>query len=134
MKYIPPPLSYYIKEIEKCKYKKIHIICEDTKNPVVNKLLELYKNSVYHKNTLENDIRIILGTTNIIFSIGTFIPSLMLLSNNIKYIHQPFFTHLLLFSNNINIIQEENKEYYKIMYPWNNTIKQRNYILTYDLN
>jgi hypothetical protein len=121
-KYIPPPLSYYIKEINKHKYEKIHIVCEDTKNPVVNELLKLYKNAVYEKNTLEKDIRIILGATNIIFSVGTFIPSLMLLSNNIKYLYGKGFNN------------EELEEYYKIMRPWKNTIAQRNYILTYDCN
>ena len=84
--YIPPPLSYYTKEIDKYKYEKIHIICEDTINPVTNELRKLYKNAVYEKNTLEKDIRIILGATNIIYSVGTFIPSLMLLSDNNKYL------------------------------------------------
>ena len=80
------------------------------------------KNAVYEKNTLEKDIRIILGATNIIYSVGTFIRALMLLSNNNKYIYgKP--------CNN-----EELKEYYKIMKPWKNTIEQRNYILTYDYN
>lgn len=120
--YVPPPLSYYTKEIDKYKYKKIHIICEDTTNPVVNELRKLYKNTVYEKNTLEKDIRIILGATNIIYSVGTFVPALMSLSNNNKYLYgKPF--------NN-----EELKEYYKIMKPWKNTIEQRNYILTYDYN
>ena len=116
--YVPPPLSYYIKEIDKHKYEKIHIICEDTINPVVNELLKLYKNAVYEKNTLEKDIRIILGATNLIFSVGTFIPSLMLLSTNIKHLYRI----------------KELKEYNKIMKPWKNTIVQRNYILTYDYN
>ena len=119
--YVPPPLVYYIKEIDKCKYEKIHIICEDTKNPVVNELLKLYKNAVYEKNTLEKDIILILGATNIIFSVGTFIPSLMLLSNNIKYLYGT------LYSNN-----KELENYYKIMRPWKNTIEQRKYILTYE--
>lgn len=119
--YAPPPLTYYTKQIDKSKYEKIHIICEDTINPVVNELLKLYKNAVYNKNTLENDIRIILGATNIIYSIGTFIPSLMLLSNNNKY----------LYGKDCN---NELKEYYKIMKPWKNTIVQRNYILTYNYN
>ena len=114
--YIPPPLSYYIKEINKYNYDKIHIICEDTKNPVVNELLKIYKNAVYEKNTLEKDIRIILGATNIIFSVGTFIPSLMIFSNNIKFIHTQF----------------KSLNYDKIMRPWKNTIEQRKYILTYD--
>ena len=118
-KYAPPPLSYYTKEIDKFKYDKILIISEDTINPVVNKLRELYKNAVYKKNTLEKDIRIILGATNIIYSVGTFIPSLMLLSNNNKYLYAK---------------KEGLEKYYKIMIPWKNTIEQRNYILTYDYN
>ena len=118
--YVPPPLSYYIKEINKCNYKKIHIVCEDTKNPVVNELLKLYKNAVYEKNTLEKDIRIILGATNIICSVGTFIPALMLLSTNNKYLYGKMGGN------------EELKEYYEIMKPWKNTIEQRKYILTYD--
>lgn len=131
--YIPPPLSYYIREINKYKYETMYIVCEDTVNPVVNELLKLYKKSVYTKNlavsrfgsagnafdpkafftdeqiiemkksqgklksemeaaknTLETDIRIILGATNILYSIGSFIPSLLLLSDNIKYIHPTF--------------------------------------------
>lgn len=47
--YIPPPLSFYTKQINKYKYEKIHIICEDTNNPVVNELLKLYKNAIYQK-------------------------------------------------------------------------------------
>ena len=47
--YVPPPLSYYIKKLNKYKYEKIHIVCEDTVNPVVNELLKLYKNAVYKK-------------------------------------------------------------------------------------
>jgi len=88
--YIPPPLSYYVTEINKYKYQTIHIVCEDTINPVVNELLKLYKNAVHTINTLETDIRIVLGATNIIYSVGSFIPSLLLLSDNIKYIHPTF--------------------------------------------
>ena len=63
-----------------------------------------------------------MGATNIIYSVGTFIPTIMLLSNNNKYLCGKRFDH------------EELKEYYKIMKPWKNTIEQRNYILTYDYN
>ena len=38
------PLSYYTGEIDSNNYRKIHILCEDDKNPVVNRLLGLYKN------------------------------------------------------------------------------------------
>ena len=120
--YVPPPLSYYIKQIDKFKYKNIIIICEDKKNPVVNKLLELYKNAIYNKNSLEQDIKLILGATNIISSVGTFVSYLLLMSNNIKYHYGEIFNN------------KELKDYYKIMKPWKNTNKQRDYILTYKYN
>lgn len=41
--YAPPPLSYYTELLDNHKYKKIIIVCEDRKNPVVNKLLTIYK-------------------------------------------------------------------------------------------
>ena len=115
--YVPPPLSYYIREINSRKYERIHIICEDTVNPVVNSLLSLYENANHEKRTLENDIKIILGATNIIQSIGTFIPSLLLFSNNIRFVHDSF--------------KNESQEYYKVMYPWKNTSEQNKYILSY---
>lgn len=116
--YIPPPLSFYTTQIKKYKYRQIIIVCEDKVNPVVNKLLELYENSVYNKNTLEEDIRLVLGATNIISSVGTFVPSLLLISNNIK--------HYIVCNHN------KLQDYYKIMSPWKNTKQQRDYILTYE--
>tara|TARA_B110001469_G_C9544175_1_gene270136 strand:- start:96 stop:875 length:780 start_codon:yes stop_codon:yes gene_type:complete len=137
--YIPPPLSYYTKEINKHKYEKIIIICEDKINPIVNKLLELYKNSVYNKNTLEEDIRIILGAKNIISSVGTFVKSLMLLSDNIESYITPnneVLCHLnaeeLWHNDLMDIFNEEG--YNKIMKPWRNTQTQRDYMLTYGNN
>lgn len=120
--YTPPPLSYYTKEINKHNYSKIIIVCEDTVNPVVNKLLELYKNAYYKKNTLIDDIKIILGATNIIASVGTFISSLMLISNNNENLHTT------------DCDKENLEKYFEIMKPWLNTQEQRNLILTYNLD
>ena len=117
--YLPPPLSYYTKEIDKCKYEKIHIVCEDTKNPVVNELLKLYKNAVYKKNTLEKDIKMVLGATNIIMSCGSFVRQLKRFSDNLKLFHLDFYK------------TKPYQEYKKIMYPWKNTKEQRDYILTF---
>ena len=119
--YVPPPLSYYMNQINIKNYEKIIIVSEDTINPVVNKLLQLYKNAIYNKNTLEKDIKIILGATNVVFSVGTFVPSLLKMSNNIKYVY----------GKDCN--NNELKDYYKKMKPWKNTHEQRNYILTYNL-
>ena len=138
--YLPPPLSFFTKYINKYNYRKIIIVCEDNYNPVVNKLLKLYKNSVYNKNSLKDDIQILLGASNIIFSIGSFVPSLMLISNNIKNINGVGYYDKLqdtIPKNNKSFYNEkfnssELQNYYKIMYPWKNTKKQRDYILTYE--
>lgn len=117
--YVPPPLSYYIKQIEKHKYRNIIIVCEDKINPVVNKLLELYENTIYNKNSLEEDVKLILGATNIVSSVCTFVHSLLLMSNNIKY-------HYGEYCDN-----KELEHYYLNMKPWKNTKEQRDYIVTY---
>ncbi len=120
--YVPPPLAYYTKEINKHKYDKIYIVCEDNINPVVNKLLHLYKNSIYKKNNLEEDVKLLLEATNIIYSVGTLVPNLMLLSNNIKYIYGEAFNN------------KELQDYYLSMKPWRNTKIQRDYIINYNYN
>lgn len=118
-KYIPPPLAFYTKILDKNTFKNIIIISQDKKNPVVDALLSKYKNAIYSKNSLEEDIKIILGSKNIIKSVGTFVSSLCLLSNNIENIYGSDF------------INDEFKNYYHFMKPWKNTKEQRNYILTY---
>ena len=118
-RYVPPPLSYYTNIIDRNNYKNIIIICEDTINPVVNKLLELYENAIHNKNSLEEDVKIVLGASSIISSVGTFIPTLLKFSDNIKYHYR---THSY---------SKELKKYYSINKPWKNTKQQREYILSY---
>ena len=130
--YIPPPLSYYTKHINKKKYNKIIILCEDRVNPVVNKLLEFYDNASHKIDTLEEDIKIILGASNIVFSVGTFIPTLLQISDNIKCL-EGFDYDKKNYDLGFNTCKnEELKDYYIIMKPWRNTEKQRECILTYD--
>jgi len=117
--YAPPPVAYYAKQLNQNQYKKIIIVCEDNVNPAVNKLLELYPNATWNKNNLEEDIRLILGATNVISSVGTFVTALLMLSDNIK-------SHYGKDCNN-----EELEEYYKVAKPWLNSDTQRDYILSY---
>lgn len=117
--YVPPPLAFYEHILNNHEYKNIIILCEDRVNPVVDELLQIYENSTYCKNTLQNDIRILLGATNVISSVGTFVPSLLLLSEHVKYHYSTHFSEPQL--NN----------YYSYMKPWKNTSQQRSYILNY---
>jgi hypothetical protein len=120
--YIPMPLDYYIKMLNKVNKKKIIIVSEDKINPVINKLMELYDNIIYTKNTLEEDIKIILGAQNVISSSGYFAKSLLTISDNIK--------------NHYDITRYEKElvEYNLIMKPWRNAVKQRRYILSYNMD
>ena len=94
------------------------MISEDTKNPVINKLLKLYPNSSYKKQSLEKDIEWIIGASHIIVTTGSFVSSLLIMNPYVKKIHT---------SSCISLTN-----YYKKNKPWTNTIKQRNLILSYN--
>jgi hypothetical protein len=116
--YICPPLSYYIDIIEKNNFESIYLVAEDTKNPCINKLLELYPKIIFKNCSLEEDIKIILSSVNIIGSFGTFIPALSDLTYNIKKIYMPDYTF-------------EYAHYRSLMFPWKNTPEQLNIMLNY---
>jgi len=115
--YVPPPLYYYTKLINNHNYNKIIIVSEDTKNPVVKELLKIYSNSTYKKQGLINDIKIILGATHIIMSVGSFVPSLLYMNPYIEKLYS---------TSSINL-----KNYYLKNKPWKNTKEQHKLILTY---
>ncbi len=113
--YIQPPLYFYINIINNNSFNNIYLISEDKGNPNIDKLLELYPYIKYNKNSLIDDIKIILGAKNITDAIGTFIYSLLFISDNIKKLYR--------FSND---------EYRNLLYPWQNTCSQKQIMLTYE--
>ena len=100
--YINPPLDYYIHILEKYRFKKIYLIAEDSLNPCINKLLEKYPNIYFSINSLEKDIEYILRAKNIIMSYGSFVPSLVFLTNYTKNIFIPSYA-ILIKNDAINI-------------------------------
>ena len=140
-----PPLSYYSNIID--KYIDIHkdkikliIVSENTRNPCVNELLKKYKNNNIHytKQSLMNDMEIILSATNIIESFGSFIPALLLFSDHIENLYSPsyqfkngvyrfpkeYMKHINFYTTNLD-------EYKESIYPWKNTNIQRNIMINY---
>jgi len=113
--YIQPPLHFYINIINNNSFNNIYLISEDKGNPNINKLLELYPYIKYNKNSLIDDIKIILGAKHITDAHGTFIYSLLLISDNIKKLYRFV-----------------NDDYKNLLYPWQNTDLQKNIMLTYD--
>jgi hypothetical protein len=131
-KYISPPLSYYTNIIP--NYEKICLVAEDKRNPIINILLEKYPNIIYNKNSLIRDIEIILGARNIISSIGTFVPSLVIFNNKLEKMYMPSYQmnqYLLEYLNNIQIIKIDLEEYKKKINKWKNTIEQKKIMIEY---
>lgn len=132
--YIMPPLSYYKNIITSNNFKKFIMISEDKNNPCVNKLLELYPSIEFKIQTLEEDIKLLLGSQNVIESFGSFSPALLTLSKNIKNIYRPSYSHDTLLSklpHKYNIFETNLDDYKQKMSPWKNTAEQRNIMMTY---
>ena len=136
IKYVPPPLSYYVNIINN-NYKKIRIISEDDKNPIIKKLTSMYPNITYEKNSLDKDIMYLLGSQNIVHSIGTFTTSLIMLSSNVKNFYEPSYymsnqqNDYKYYLDSVNIHTVELNDYYSRMYPWKNNKDQIQLLLTY---
>ena len=79
-----PLLNQYIKLIDNSNYDNIYIIAEDKKNPVINQLLNKYPKIIHNINSLEDDIKLILGAKNIAFGDTTFIPTLLYFNKGVK--------------------------------------------------
>ena len=123
-KYGQPPLSYYRLCINHFKPESIRLIFEDFSNPVINLLIN-YINcldcrvEINNDNSLRDDVSILLGSQNIVFGNGTFVPGILLGSkfiNNI-YIFEPNKTFKTYWSlervNNIFQVKDKNGLYKK---------------------
>ena len=138
--YVCPPVSYYINIIENNKFERIIIVSEDNKNPAINYLLKIYPKIEFKIQSLEEDIRVILSTKNIIESIGTFIPAILLLSDNIKNIWRPnyqrfFMRNRLCYNNPSYNVTEINLWTYKDKIGmWRNKNWQKSLLLNWELS
>jgi hypothetical protein len=136
--YIIPPLYYYVTIIETGNYKNIYLICEDTKNPCVNKLLELYPSIHFSMNDISDDIKLIMRSTNVVCSYGSFVPALLNMTEYTKKLYIPSyfkqFIHLSLFNPRIEVIQIDLDEYKNEIGSWRNTARDKNMMITYKMN
>jgi len=132
--YFTPPLDYYLHILNNNKFKNIYLVSEDKKNPLIDKLLKIYPDCKFKIQSLEEDVKLILGHQNIVFSIGTFLKSLMLISENAKVIYKPSYQSVFTdYYPNIKIINYDLEDYKKKIYPWKNTEEQRKLMIDYKL-
>jgi len=133
--YIMPPLSYYTNIISSNKFSNIYLVAQDNNNPCVNKLLSLYPNiKCKTNNFLEKDIKIIIGSKNIICSYGSFIPSLLLINEEIKNIYYPSYldhNYLLDYLDKCLKIKVNLDKYKNLIKKWKNTEEQRKIMIEY---
>ena len=122
--YLQPPLSYY----EKCikGYDIVHMIAEDTKNPVINELLRKYPTIKFKVQTLNEDIALILSAKNVVASFSTFIPALLTISTNIKKLYTfSYIASISLYYGNYERTIIDLEDYKRMMGVWKNTAEQR---------
>jgi hypothetical protein len=113
--YWSPPLIHFVNIIDSNNFTEITLVSEDKLNPVVNTLLAKYPHIKYKKNSLAEDIKIILSARNIIY--GGFTTFMMML--------------LRLSIHKKKVYTYSDKPYIKIMRPWANSQYQRQIMLTY---
>ena len=135
-KYISAPYYFYKEILTKYKnnYDRYILVAEDTNNPVIKKLLEEYPNIEYNKNNLEDDIKIILGASHIISSVGTFIRGFSWISKNMKKVYLPSFVRSIGYYHNIQFEKIDLPNYKEHMCPWLNNKKQNKFLIDYKPN
>lgn len=132
--YINPPFYYYKKIIDENNCENIIIISEDKNNPTIDKLLHNYSNIIFKQQKLKEDIKLLLESEIVVMSIGSFVPSLLILSDNVKKLYKPSYQSLEMYNNffyNIEIINVDLDEYRSKQYPWKNTKEQNDLLLNY---
>lgn len=94
--YGQPPLSFYLLVINHFQPKSIILIFEDFKNPIINLLINHINEincelKVQKKSSLKNDVSYLFTAKNVVCGNGTFVPGILLGSENIKtlYIFEP---------------------------------------------
>lgn len=151
--YIPSPLSFYSDIIESKNWSKIHILSENKLNPVIDELLNKYikkKNISYKMQDLDEDLSIILQARHVVMDIGTFVPTLLLLSSKIKQMYNScnfsnkllvhiidetnikIYFYLQKFLSHVKIVDVDYQYYRLLQTPWKNSAIQRQRLIEYN--
>jgi hypothetical protein len=134
-----PPLSYYTTILNNNNFHNIYIISEDTSNPIIYNLIELYPNIIFRLRNIKNDIEFLLSCKNVIESFGSFTNSLLLLSDNVENIYKPSYQNSFLietekYKNNIIKINNiDLNDYRQKMFPWKYKNNQLELMIKYKI-
>lgn len=135
--YIVPPLIFYENIIDNNLFKKIIIISEDSKNPIIQNLLDKYNKITFNIQNLEKDIITILRARNIVLSVGSFVPGLLYLTKHTKTIYTSNYALKKLdnkfINKNVSIKKFDYEKYYNLQKYWKNSERNINLMLNYKI-
>ena len=134
--YAQPPLCFYQRILNEFKFRNIYIIAEDKANIVIDKLLNQYKNIIYKKHDLDEDISYLMYSYNLVASVSSFFTTIIKFNDNVKnmweydiYRMSEKFHHLhhdiYKFQIKYNIYtMKTNENYRSIMFQWSKSKEQ----------
>ena len=136
--YAQPPLNYYTEIINNNLNKSITIVFENTKNPVINKLKEIYKNQKnikFQSSTLEKDLYTLSKCKLLVWGVGTFciIPYCLSDIEQKHIIPKRFICAVKFFSNDSNTDSMLFIDLPNYIDGWKNTDEQLKMMLDYKL-
>mgnify|MGYP000645710485 CR=1 FL=1 len=117
--YMAPPLIYYKTILDNNSFDNIYIIAEDTANPIINKLLELYPHIHFCLQDLNKDIELLLSVKNVVYSVGTFL-NILLFSDNLEKVFEPKYNWD---GTNFNVSFSDNEYIYSLYTLKNKNVK-----------
>jgi hypothetical protein len=139
--YSQPPLCFYKSIIDNIKFRKIYIITENNKSPIIEKLIEEYPQINLNYSSVMHDISALINAYNMVGSVSSFAQVCLILNENIENYYEydiyrklEKFRHLhhecYKYPRSFNIYQMKPSEYYQgEMYLWVNSGEQRKLML-----
>lgn len=89
--YGQPPLAFYLSVVDEVTPKSVHLVYENTNNPVISSLQKRLRlqgfHVVEHSGTLREDVSLLLRARVMVAGRGTFIPGVAALSSCIEIIY-----------------------------------------------
>jgi hypothetical protein len=108
-----PPYYFYKKIIEENIFENILLVIEDQSNPIIQKLLNNYKNIKITFNDQYEDFKIIMNAHHFVNSSSSFSSSAILFNNNLKNFYTSDGMHNYRKNfNNVNVIKYNLTNYY----------------------
>ena len=128
--YAPPPVSYYADAIDAHPdWRRLRILAEDDRNPVVGALLRRYAGRAdWDKQSLSADVAAVIGARRIVYGQGTFVPALLMLNPRLleHYVRIDYAaTDPHLDYTPAVDVWPRSQDYFRAVFPWRATRKQR---------